>query len=355
MDRGLRQRVRSLAASRRVVAKWRELTGGTDVRDAERRTVVACSGGADSAALALVVASASLRSVTLGHVVHDLRSREEAEHDRDGVRELAAALGVAFMERSVQVRREGKNAEGAARRLRYLALVEMARSTGASFVATAHQADDQLETLLMRMVRGTGPSGMSGVRERRVLADGVTVIRPMLVIRRRDAEEICAAAGVSFVTDATNLDESRVRAHLRAKVTPTLEALVPDAAHHACDLARMMAEVSTWIEAEAARAHERHAVRGSWRWTRKGLGEEPMILRCEVLRRAYLQLRGGAGLDRLSQAMLRRAAGAISDSERRPRIFRWPGSVLSVGKDRVELRPAARGAPDEPGTARGVS
>jgi tRNA(Ile)-lysidine synthase len=359
MERGLRQRVRSLAAARRVVARWRELTGGAKVRDPQRRTLVACSGGADSIALAIVLASASPKGVVLGHVVHDLRASREAEHDRDHVRNVAAGLGLTCVERAVQVRREGKNAEAAARRLRYAALLEIAREAQCSFIATAHQADDQLETLLMRMSRGTGPLGLAGVHEKRELDGGggtrVTLIRPMLVIRRLDAEAICDAAGVSFVTDATNADGSRMRAALRATVTPAIVAIAPDAAEHACALARMMADVAAVIEAEASRAGERHAMGSAACWRRSGLATEPTIVRGEILRQAYRQLRQGRGLDRLSQAMVMRAAGAIGDGERRPRIFRWPGMVLSVGKDRVELRLAASSGAAGQGMARGVS
>ncbi len=268
---------RSDAASRAVVAAWRRLTaseGWTTARtaDADRRTLVACSGGADSAALAICLAGASAgarRSVVLGHVVHDLRPASLALADRDRARGLAQRLGVEFVEREVRVVAMAGNAEANARRARYAALVEMAREAGCPFVATAHHADDQLETLLMRLVRGSGLRGLACIHASRRLAEGVRLVRPMLVARREDSLRICVLAGYEPAVDATNADTTRLRAALRAGVLPQLRQLNRGVAAHAVEIAMAAREAQSLVRRRALglvhlERAESSAISGAW-------------------------------------------------------------------------------------------
>ncbi len=178
-------------------------------------------GGADSVALVLALAAATDR-IVVGHVVHDLRTREEVEGDRDFVRDLTAELGLSFVERAVKVRSKrrdgGKgNLEALARAARYDALVEMAAEAKCRFVATAHHADDQVETLLMGIMRGVGLVGLSGMAESRLLGragDGngkrVWLIRPMIAAEVRGGVTARHAASCA-----------RTRASLSARTRPT--------------------------------------------------------------------------------------------------------------------------------------
>ena len=124
--------------------------------------VVAVSGGADSVALlrALHTCHAAL---TVAHVNHQLRG-EESDADEAFVRDLCAALGVECRVRSVDVTAlaAGDNLESTARRVRYEFFTEVANEVGAAWVATAHTADDQAETVLHRLIRGTGLQGLGG-------------------------------------------------------------------------------------------------------------------------------------------------------------------------------------------------
>ncbi len=268
---------RSDGASRAVVAAWRRLTaseGWTTARtpDADRRTLVACSGGADSAALAICLASASAgarRSVVLGHVVHDLRPASLALADRDRARGLALRLGVEFVEREVRVVGMAGNAEANARRARYAALAEMAREAGCPFVATAHHADDQLETLLMRVVRGSGLRGLACIHASRRLAAGVRLVRPMLVASREDSLRICVLAGYEPAVDATNADTTRLRAALRAGVLPQLRQLNRGVAAHAVEIATAAREAQALIRRRALglvhlERADSSAISGAW-------------------------------------------------------------------------------------------
>ncbi|VAX42586.1 tRNA(Ile)-lysidine synthetase, partial [hydrothermal vent metagenome] len=177
--------VRRDRMTRGVVARWRALTGGQPADDHDRRTLVACSGGADSVALVLMLAAGGGvgSEIVVGHVLHDLRSADETAADRDLVAGLAARLGLRFVEAPVTVRDQPGNAEGNAREARYHQLERLAWETGCPFVATAHHANDQVETMLMAMLRGAGVGGMAGMEPRRGLGErGIALVRPMLEI-----------------------------------------------------------------------------------------------------------------------------------------------------------------------------
>ena len=155
------------------------------------RLVVGVSGGADSVALlvglhSLAAGQGVPPKLLVAHAKHDLR--EAAAADAAFVVNLAAELGVSCMVRDVRVREpddvRGEGIEGRARRLRYEFLTAVARDEGARFVVVAHTADDQAETILHRMLRGTGLMGLAGMASARELSDGVALVRPLLAVPR---------------------------------------------------------------------------------------------------------------------------------------------------------------------------
>ncbi|HEY5677283.1 MAG TPA: tRNA lysidine(34) synthetase TilS, partial [Myxococcales bacterium] len=161
-------------------------------RDA--RVLVACSGGADSSALAAASERLGLRCV-IGHVDHGLRP--DSASDADRVRDLARRLGVPFLTLRIQflnIRELGL--EAAAREARYAALGQLAVQASAPVVATAHTRRDQAETLLLRLFRGAGPGALSGIRRTRPLLKGVELVRPLLDVTRAATEAYCAARGI---------------------------------------------------------------------------------------------------------------------------------------------------------------
>ena len=240
------QALRRDPASKVIARAWRSLTGGGRGRDAERRTLLACSGGADSSALVLALAAhaQSPSALMVAHVVHDMRTRREALAERDRVRTLAAQAGLEFVESAVKVRAAKGNTEGVARDRRYAALAGMATQARCSFVATGHQGDDLVETMLMRLVRGTGVRGLVGIHESRPLTPGVTLIRPLLGITRADAERLCDLAAWSPNHDPTNLDTSRLRARVRHDVLPVLRDVSPALHERLLETSRLMASVA---------------------------------------------------------------------------------------------------------------
>jgi tRNA(Ile)-lysidine synthase len=186
--------------------------------------LIACSGGADSVALAASSVRVGVRCA-IGHVDHGLR--EASAQEAEGVRELARQLGVPFFLRKISglnIRDAGL--EAAARTARYAALGELARSAGTPAVATAHTRRDQAETILLRLIRGAGPGALAGIRRRRQLAPGIELLRPLLAVSRAATEAYCAVRGLHWVDDPHNVDPARTRARLRS-LWPALLELNP--------------------------------------------------------------------------------------------------------------------------------
>lgn len=331
--------VRHDREARRIVSRWRSLTGGRDVRDRDRRTLVACSGGADSTALVLVLA-AGAGDIVVGHVMHDIRAAEETAAERDRVAGLAAGLGLGFVEASVRVRDLPGNTEGNARRARYRELERMGREAGCPFVATAHQANDQMETLLMAMLRGAGIGGLSGMPARRALGTrGIELVRPMLEVGRTDAERLCGLAGVAWAADPTNADISRLRAALRHGPVAAMEALRPRGVVRAAEAAERLREVRGLVDDLAGEVVGRAArLEDGFEWSRAAFaGVHPAVLSA-ALRRAYGELHGGRHADRLAARSVRRLVAAIGEAGGGERRYAWKAAEVVVGSQAVTLR-----------------
>ncbi|HZS33117.1 MAG TPA: tRNA lysidine(34) synthetase TilS [Methylomirabilota bacterium] len=201
-------------AVRAAIARHRLLVPGDAV-------VVGVSGGPDSVALLHVLAllRADLRlRLTACHVHHGLRP--EADGEAAFVGALAGRLGCAARVVHVQVPAGGgRSPEEAARLVRHGALVRVAREVGASRVALAHTADDQAETVLMRILQGAGPRGLAGIPVRRG-----RIVRPLLEVDRAAISAHLRAHGLAAVTDASNRDSRFLRNRIRHELLPLLAA-----------------------------------------------------------------------------------------------------------------------------------
>jgi tRNA(Ile)-lysidine synthase len=188
--------------------------------------LAAVSGGADS--VALLRAMAALKSGGLGrlcvaHFNHKLR--DEADDDQRFVVSLCKQLGLSCETGSCDVAQlaadRGEGIEPAARRARYDFLKETAGRLGARFVLTAHTADDQAETILHRIVRGTGISGLAGMSRSRRLGHA-TLLRPFLSVRRCELEEYLHDIGQPFREDSSNADRRFTRNRIRHGLLPLM-------------------------------------------------------------------------------------------------------------------------------------
>ncbi|MFJ8581874.1 tRNA lysidine(34) synthetase TilS [Micromonospora sp. NPDC093277] len=215
--------------------------------------LVACSGGADSLALAAATAFVARRlgrRAGLVTVDHGLQpgSAERAEVVAGWAREQGLAPVEAV---SVRVAGRPGGPEAAAREARYEALVDAARRHDASGVLLGHTRDDQAETVLLALARGAGPRGLAGMPERRELG-GVPLLRPLLEIAREDTRKACAALGLTPWDDPHNADPAYARSRVRADALPALvAALGPGVVDNLARTARQVAADTAALDALA--------------------------------------------------------------------------------------------------------
>ena len=202
-----------------AIEKYKMLNAGDAV-------TVGLSGGADSCALVHVMFTLREEfgiSVSACHINHNLRGAE-SDSDEAFVRKLCAELGIPLEVYNIDVKGalgKHESIEEAARRLRYECF-DNARKKFGSKLATAHTANDNAETVLMNMIRGTGTKGLAGIPPVREY-----FIRPLILCSRDQTEEYCRMNGIDYVTDSTNLIDDCTRNRIRHKVLPMLREFNP--------------------------------------------------------------------------------------------------------------------------------
>jgi tRNA(Ile)-lysidine synthase len=316
---------------------------------AGRAVAVACSGGVDSTALAVALVERARRHrlrVAIAHVNHSLRGTE-ADADEAAVRALADKLGVPFASARVDPRvaraqaassRARPTVQEAARRLRERALRRLAGSLGSERIATAHTADDQAETLLLRLLRGVGPTGLAGIPPR---SDDGVFVRPLLRASRDEVLAYAAARDLAWREDPSNADRHYARSRLRQDWLPGLrDAFNPRLLRALGDLAEAAREESDWIDALVAEEAGRRI-----RVEPGTTGEDPTLrieadgwqpdrtpdaLGRRLLREALHQL--GAGRD-VTRAHLDRALGFLREARPGARL-ELPASLRLVREAR---------------------
>jgi tRNA(Ile)-lysidine synthase len=199
--------------------------------DWRQPVIVAVSGGADSLALLHSLAELSREeknaTVFVAHVEYDLRA--EASRDREFVVQRAEQLGFSCYWKKVCVRSaprvpQGDGTEALARRLRYEFFAQLAFEIGARHVAVGHTRDDQAETILHRLLRGTGLGGVAGLPATRELSEGVSLVRPLLHTRRQQARDFLQAIGQNWREDESNKQLYFARNFLRHRVLAEVES-----------------------------------------------------------------------------------------------------------------------------------
>ncbi|MFM2720903.1 tRNA lysidine(34) synthetase TilS [Microbacterium mcarthurae (nom. nud.)] len=186
--------------------------------------VIALSGGADSLALAAAAAfEAPRHGIRAEAVVIDHGLQEGSPVIAERAAELARGLGLAARVVAVDVRDAGNGPEAAAREARYAGLARAAAETGADAVLLGHTLDDQAETVLLGLARGSGAASLSGMPPERRYATGPAWVRPLLGVRREVTAAACAAEGLDPWRDPHNLDPAYARVRVRETVLPTLE------------------------------------------------------------------------------------------------------------------------------------
>jgi len=194
--------------------------------------VVACSGGADSVALVRVLAELheqhqdSRGTLAIAHFNHGLRG-QEADGDQEFVRRLAGQLSL----RLLTSRGTGEHQdESTLRQERLRFLVGIAQTLGARYVALGHTADDNVETMLHHLMRGSGPSGLAAMPPARPLGDDLVLVRPLLSLRREVLRSGLRCIGQTWREDSSNTNLDYRRNWIRAELMPLMESGYPQAA-----------------------------------------------------------------------------------------------------------------------------
>ena len=208
-----------------------------------RGVLAAVSGGPDSVCLAHWLSIQGRKNnftVAILHVNHGLRGRA-AERDADFVRALGARLGlrvyVVHADVRARARKSGQGLEQAGRQERYRALITRARRGRFNAVATGHQLDDQAETVLLHLLRGTSLEGLGGIPPVRALAPGIELIRPLLPLTRMEILTYLEIHGLDWREDKTNSDPKFTRNWVRRDVLPLLESHAPGVKTRLSDIA----------------------------------------------------------------------------------------------------------------------
>lgn len=220
--------------------------------------LVAFSGGADSRALFDITAKHCRENGSFfyaAHVNHGIRG-DEAIRDRDFCVEIAKScpeckeIFVLDADVPKMAAESGRSLETEARCVRYDFFNKIMKEHGISILATAHNADDNLETLIFNLTRGSGARGMCGIPKIRECESGI-VIRPILDMTKKEILAYCEENSLSFVTDSTNADTDYSRNLIRAKVIPLLEEINSDIRGAATRLSSSMKELCSLAELEA--------------------------------------------------------------------------------------------------------
>ncbi len=212
---------------RSLITEWRKL----DLPFAGETVIIAVSGGADSMSLLIAAHDLAKRKklthrMIVAHFNHKLRGTE-SDADERFVSEQAVRFGFEFISGSGPLKKKD-NLEQAARNARYEFLSRIASENDALAVLVAHTQNDQAETLLFNLIRGSGPDGLAGMRQVRELKDDILLVRPLLSwASRTDTEAFCRDNEVLYRSDPMNEDEKYSRVRIRRDVIPRLAEINP--------------------------------------------------------------------------------------------------------------------------------
>jgi tRNA(Ile)-lysidine synthase len=288
------------------------------------RVLLAISGGADSLALMVVMCALKSRGIIDGelicaHVNHQLRGAA-ANADKDFVLAQAARLNLPVATRRVDVqgfaRSQKLSIETAGRKLRIETLLDMARANNCSSIATGHQQNDNAETILHRLTRGTGFRGLAGIWPVRVFEGGIKFVRPLLSVTRQEIVEYLRQRSLTWREDRTNVDCRYRRNYIRHRLLPVLQQecagpIVEQLSHlgeSACKFYGAVRRQADTIWPQLANCADDQVVLNM-----KRFGPEPPAIKVELLRRSLTALSSGERdlTQRHYERMLQLAANSV--------------------------------------------
>ena len=344
-----------------LLEQWRAL----DLPTSDANVIVAVSGGADSTALLLALdelvktEKLSLKLI-VGHLDHGLRSA--SRKDAAWVKQLAKALGCdvvagrANLKATPNVKKKPENLEQAARKARYEFLSKTAMKKHVGYVLTAHTLDDQAETILMRLLRGSASEGLSGTPAIRKLEpnSNTLLVRPLIAwARHSDAEDYCRARGADFRHDEMNEDEAFSRVRVRKQLLPLMKSFNNRVVEALNRTASLLNEDATALADEANRLLELAQVDDpkNGETNPPSLSVSVLLQRPAAVRRRALRewiLRSRGDLKRLEMVHLVAVeklleggrGGRIVELPNGMKVTRKRGMLELSGKKGLKMRPA---------------
>ena len=326
--------------ARSLGREWKKLGLAADAK-----VVVAVSGGADSVSLLLGLDELSKANklelkIVVAHLDHALR--KESRADARWVTALGRRLSYEVVSRRVnvekQTRRTADNLEQTARRTRYSFLAEVARARRAAIVVTAHTMDDQAETILLNLLRGSGMDGLGGIESVRPIVERSRILlaRPLVSwARRNETESYCDDRGVAFRVDEMNANEQFARVRVRRRLLPLMESFNPRITEGLARTAELLREDSEALAGAAKVLIElangkKSGTKGSLSLSLDLLAQAQPALRRRALRQWIRQCRGD--LRRLERVHIL-AVESLLFGNRGGRTIELPGGAKVSRKD----------------------
>ena len=260
--------------------------------EAGSQVIVGISGGGDSVCLLFLLSKYQKRRPfhLLGiHVNHGIRG-QEALRDQEYAKKLCERLGVPFTVYTYSVpaiaQQEKRSLEEAGRMVRRRAFEEKAASLGKkAVIALAHHENDNAETVLHNLIRGTKAAGMGGIRPIQEIGEGVAYIRPLLKVTREEIETYLRQQKIPWMTDSTNQELEYTRNRIRHKILPEMEKINPKAVSHIAQAADTFQAIEEYLTGQADMLYREYVEqRENGYWIRKELFLEKELMQSYVIR-----------------------------------------------------------------------
>jgi tRNA(Ile)-lysidine synthase len=264
------------------------------------RVIVGVSGGPDSILLLHVLNSLKKgfdTTLFVGHLNHLLRA--EGTKEAEFVKKTAQALGIPFfsIERDIKklAKKRGRSIEETGRHERMQFFTDLSERLSATKIALGHQRDDQVETILMWLIRGCGPRGMLGMPASRSISQGLAIIRPLIELEKKEIIAYLKENGIQYLTDQSNLQPLHVRNKIRLKILPDFLSINPDFKEKVIGLSKLVAEDEDYILQGVRRWKERVLIKQNEREVlilRKEISSAPPSIKRRLLRKFIEEVKG---------------------------------------------------------------
>ncbi|MCL5409202.1 MAG: tRNA lysidine(34) synthetase TilS, partial [Candidatus Omnitrophica bacterium] len=213
----------------KIINKIREFISKHNLINLNKTYIIAVSGGPDSVCLMDILSKIyknNKKNFIIAYIHHGLR--KEADKEIHFVKKISTGYGFSFYCRKIKINKQkGKSIENEARKKRYQSLKDLAKKKGCDGIITGHTLDDQAETILLNMLRGSGLTGLCGMRPEVKIGrnKSVSIIRPLLFISKKDILEYLEKEKLKFQTDKSNFDLKYRRNYIRYKILPVIEKI----------------------------------------------------------------------------------------------------------------------------------